>query len=169
MPHLAVEHLVIAYDFRGNGRSDKPDDPVSMATFVDDTVALLGHLGIPSVHAYGQSFGGLVAQEMALSHADQVRSLVLACTHAGPQGWDAWDRLGRIRCPTLVIHGTEDRLISVENARMLAERTPRAEFHLLEGAGHVYHSERPDEGIGLGTGRILSALSGHLSATATDN
>lgn len=202
IPHLAAGHLVIAYDFRGNGRSDKPDAPVTMATFVDDTVALLDDLAIPSVHAYGQSFGAMVAQEMALTHPDRVRSLVLACTHAGPrlaarvdppmkvpkdkpylslyserfarehpdhvaedilvgsqnpqpphagrrqweaiQGWDAWDRLGDIRCPTLLLHGTEDRLISVENSRMLAERIPGAVLFLLEGAGHVYHSEQAE-------------------------
>jgi 3-oxoadipate enol-lactonase len=202
IPHLAAEHLVIAYDFRGNGRSDKPDAPVTMTTFVNDTVALLDHLAVPSAHVYGQSFGGMVAQEMALTHADRLRSLVLACTHAGPrlaarlepharvpkdkpylalyserfarehpdhvaedilvgtqnpqpphagrrqweaiQDWDVWDRLGQIQCPTLVLHGTEDRLISAQNARMLAERIPGAELHLLEGAGHVYHSEQPE-------------------------
>jgi 3-oxoadipate enol-lactonase len=202
IPHLAAEHRVIAYDFRGNGRSDKPDEPVTVATFVDDTVALLDHLGLDSVHAYGQSFGGMVAQELALACPDRVASLVLACTHAGPrlavavgpagkvpkdkpylalyseafarehpdhvaedilvgsqnpqpphagrrqweaiQSWDAWDRLGGIRCPTLVLHGSEDRLISPRNAQMLAERIPGAVAFLLEGAGHVYHSEQPE-------------------------
>src|SRR6266511_3885028 len=33
IPHLATEHRVIAYDFRGNGRSGKPDAPVTMGTF----------------------------------------------------------------------------------------------------------------------------------------
>jgi len=202
IPHLATEHRVIAYDFRGNGRSGKPDAPVTMGTFVDDTVALLDHFAISSVHAYGQSFGGMAAQEMALTHPERVASLVLACTHAGIrlaaridppakvpkdkpylalysqafarehpdhvaedilvasqnpqppdagkrqweaiQAWDAWDRLAHIRCPTLVLHGTEDQLIAPRNAQMLAERIPGATLFLLEGAGHAYHSEQPE-------------------------
>ncbi|MFN2543513.1 MAG: alpha/beta fold hydrolase [Actinomycetota bacterium] len=201
IPHLAEELLVIAYDFRGNGRSDAPDEPVTMRTFVDDTVALLDHVRIDAAHIYGQSFGGMVAQELTLSHPDRVRTLILAATHCGreffvpvrakvPKGaphltlyserfarehpdhvaedmrvgsqqrqrpharrrqWDAMQdfdagkRLWEIDRPTLVLHGTEDRLAAPANAHILAERIPRAELVLLEGAGHLYHSERAEE------------------------
>ena len=201
IPHLAERLLVVAYDFRGNGMSDAPDQPMTMSTFVDDTVALLDHLGIERAHVYGQSFGGMVAQELALVNPQRVRTLVLACTHPGiahavrsstavpeeepwrqlysprfpdehpeqvaddlrvgsldPQaahagrrqweamrGFDAYDRLGGIRMPTLVLHGTDDLMVPVENAGILAERIPGAELTLLEGAGHLYHSERPEE------------------------
>jgi 3-oxoadipate enol-lactonase len=204
VPHLAARHRVIAYDFRGNGRSDTPDEPMTMGTFVEDTIGLLDDLKVGRAHVYGQSFGGMVAQELALTYPDRVRSLVLAATHAGPgsaervrtavakvpkdrpylalysdafarehpdhvaedilvgsqrpqaphagrrqweamQGWSSYERLGRIGCPTLVLHGTEDRLVSVENAPVLAERIPGAEVFLLEGAGHVYHSEQPGQ------------------------
>ena len=53
IPHLAERLLVVAYDFRGNGMSDAPDQPMTMSTFVDDTVALLDHLGIERAHVYG--------------------------------------------------------------------------------------------------------------------
>ena len=61
------------------------------------------------------------------------------------QGFDACDRLPQIRTPTMVMHGTEDRTVDVANARILAQRIPGAELVLLEGAGHLYHSERAEE------------------------
>jgi pimeloyl-ACP methyl ester carboxylesterase len=56
-------------------------------------------------------------------------------------GHDAWDALPGIAAPTLVLHGEEDRLNPVANARLLAERIPRARLELLPGARHAYFEE----------------------------
>jgi pimeloyl-ACP methyl ester carboxylesterase len=58
------------------------------------------------------------------------------------QGFDSFDRLPTLRVPTLILHGTEDQAIPVENAELLAERIHGSELVLLEGAGHLYHSEQ---------------------------
>ena len=61
------------------------------------------------------------------------------------QGWDAFERLGAIAVPTLVLHGTADLTVAPGNAEVLAGRIPGAELVWIEGAGHVYHSERAAE------------------------
>jgi pimeloyl-ACP methyl ester carboxylesterase len=58
---------------------------------------------------------------------------------------DTYDRLPQISCPTLVITGKDDVLISWENSRILAERIPGAKLVLLEPAGHCFWMEQPGQ------------------------
>lgn len=60
---------------------------------------------------------------------------------AASKGHDAWDALPHISAPTLVLHGTDDRLNPTANAPLLAERIPGARLHLLPGARHAYFHE----------------------------
>ena len=53
-------------------------------------------------------------------------------------------RLKRIEAPTLVVHGSEDRVVPVANAEILAEGIPGARLRILEAAGHLYPTEQPD-------------------------
>jgi pimeloyl-ACP methyl ester carboxylesterase len=46
------------------------------------------------------------------------------------------ERLGRIKVPTLVIHGTEDVLVPIENGRRVAAAVPGARLLEFEGVGH---------------------------------
>lgn len=60
---------------------------------------------------------------------------------------DAFDAMGdleRIRCPTLVICGTEDRLTPPKYATFLAEAIPGAELQWIDGAGHMVITEKAD-------------------------
>jgi pimeloyl-ACP methyl ester carboxylesterase len=54
---------------------------------------------------------------------------------------DAWDELGRITAPTLLLHGTDDQLNPTGNSRLMAERIAGSELVLLERARHGYHDE----------------------------
>jgi pimeloyl-ACP methyl ester carboxylesterase len=59
--------------------------------------------------------------------------------------YDTYDRLPDIAAPTLVLHGTDDPLLPVGNARILAERIPGAKLVLFEGARHAYLLEKQAE------------------------
>src|SRR5581483_1722577 len=54
-------------------------------------------------------------------------------------------RLRRVKAPTLLIWGREDRLIPIENARLWLDGIPHARLVPIDRCGHVPHRERPDE------------------------
>lgn len=83
---LARGFDMVAYDQRGLGQSDKPDGPYSMADYAEDAAALLDELDWASASVVGVSFGGMVAQELAIRHPDRIRRLVLCCTSPGGEG-----------------------------------------------------------------------------------
>jgi 3-oxoadipate enol-lactonase len=60
-------------------------------------------------------------------------------------GFNAYDRLPDIKASTLVIAGAADRLIPVENSRILASRIPGAELVIFEDMGHGFTGEAPEE------------------------
>jgi 3-oxoadipate enol-lactonase len=81
---------VLAYDQRGLGQTDKPDKPYTMADYADDAAALLDVVGWERALVIGVSFGGMVAQEMALRHPERVERLVLCCTSSGGPGGSSY-------------------------------------------------------------------------------
>jgi 3-oxoadipate enol-lactonase len=84
---------VLMYDQRGLGQSSKPDQPYSTAEYADDCAALMDAVGWDRAHVLGISFGGMVAQHVAIRHPDRVDRLVLACTSAGGAGGASFDLL----------------------------------------------------------------------------
>ena len=82
LPYLE-EYRVLRVDNRGAGQSDSPDVPYSIAGMARDTVAVMKAAGMNSAHVYGASLGSMIAQEIALSHRDRVRTLVLGCPSPG--------------------------------------------------------------------------------------
>ena len=83
-PVLAKHFQVIAFDNRGAGRSSSPNGPYTTADMAQDAVALLDHLGLGRVDVIGHSMGGMIAQELALTHPERVGRLVLLATQARP-------------------------------------------------------------------------------------
>ncbi|WIV65857.1 alpha/beta fold hydrolase [Natrialbaceae archaeon AArc-T1-2] len=55
---------------------------------------------------------------------------------AAVASFDATDHLHRIRVPTLVVHGTDDRVLPFENATLLADTLSNARLERVEGGSH---------------------------------
>jgi 3-oxoadipate enol-lactonase len=62
---------------------------------------------------------------------------------------DTSERLSTIRAPTLVLHGTADRLLESVNGELVARLIPGSRLELLEGAGHMFVWEQPQRAAAL--------------------
>jgi pimeloyl-ACP methyl ester carboxylesterase len=100
------------------------------------------------------AFRGVVAERNE-SDPELLRVWRGMAATVGPQGFlrqqaavmaraDSRDLLAGVACPTVVIHGAEDRLIPVTAGAELAAGIPGASLHLIEEAGHFLLLERPD-------------------------
>ena len=82
LPYLD-QFRVIAFDPPGIGRSQLPPFPLTMRQLAKLGTSVLDELDIGPAHVLGASFGGAVAQQMALSYPAHVRRLVLVSTSFG--------------------------------------------------------------------------------------
>src|SRR6266849_6768573 len=60
IPAFSKEYQVIAFDNRGAGRSEKPNEPYTMAQMAEDAIGVLDALGIGAAHVFGMSLGGMM-------------------------------------------------------------------------------------------------------------
>jgi 3-oxoadipate enol-lactonase len=208
----------IYFDNRGTGNSDRPEGGYTIPQMAADASNLLNALGISKAKVFGVSMGGMIAQELTLSHPEQVERVVLGCTTpGGPKAlrppdatvdkliesfdlvasdnldaaldmimpllfpeefiaehpelrqlmaagmkmgppparetlertregalqFDAYDRLPRVACPVLIVHGDKDVLTLPENAALLQRQIPQAELLMIPNAGHSFAAADP--------------------------
>jgi pimeloyl-ACP methyl ester carboxylesterase len=82
-PPLADDFRVLRLDLRGHGRSGHIAGMLTLNDFVRDAVDVLDACAVPAAHVVGFSLGGMIAQGIALRHADRVNRLVLLSAVAG--------------------------------------------------------------------------------------
>ncbi len=81
---LARNFRCLVPDQRGVGSSQASPGPYTMEMLADDASQVLDQLAPGGAHVFGASMGGMVAQQLAIRHPGQVRTLSLGCT--GPGG-----------------------------------------------------------------------------------
>lgn len=74
---LTKHFTVLLLDHRGSGQSEKTLPPYSMELFAQDTIALWKSLGIVKSNVLGFSMGGMIAQELAITHPERMEKLIL--------------------------------------------------------------------------------------------
>ncbi len=89
--------------------------------------------------------------ENHMEFVDRLRDSQRGRDRRGSVGWsrammtfDLRAQVGRLRCPTLLVHGMEDRVVDVSHARLLRQAIPGAEVRLLPNAGHMIPIEAPE-------------------------
>lgn len=113
IPYFSQRFRCIAYDGRGNGLSDRPDDVAaySLDNYVADALAVMDAAAADPAILVGLSYGGFIACVLAAYHPERVRAAILAGTAAviGPnrphmthqnfvaqrarfEGWDKYNR-----------------------------------------------------------------------------
>ena len=88
VPHLAKHFTVIAYDQRDCGETESPDRAATLADLAGDAQKLIKALGFKRAHVFGSSYGGRVAQALALLYPQSVDRLVLASTWPLPRPYE---------------------------------------------------------------------------------
>jgi len=224
VPRLARRYRVIRPDLRGHGRSQVPaaDLPLTMDRLVADTIELLDHVGCERAHVVGNSAGGYVAQNCAMTTPSRIHSLILFGSTPGlkhSQAASEWlprvardglrkfladtiadrfavertdprqiawfldeaakndtafigrfiglmasldwsERLGEIRCPTLVVYPGAETVGSTRNYEVMRERIADVEMVCYDGEPHNICDSLPDRCVD----DVLSFLQRRLGA-----
>lgn len=87
---LADHFEVLIHDQRCLGRTSIPQAQPSMADYARDAGALLDHVGWSTARVFGISFGGMVAQELAVTWSERIERLALLCTSPGGAGGSSY-------------------------------------------------------------------------------
>ena len=146
-----VDRLVLGCTHPG-GRDAVRMDPAAATMLMDRTPGTAreaAEASVPFLYAEGTS-----RDDIATDIDIRVRYPMRATAYWGQldamrQHEGTLSRLPGLRAPTLVVHGTDDRLVQPGNAELLAKAIPGARLCWLEGAGHVFWTDRPDQTVTL--------------------
>lgn len=149
----AAGSSVLVIDYRGYGKSEGRPSERGLYADADaayDYLVAQGHTP-DKIIVHGESLGSAVAVELASRRP--IKGLILESPFTTPRdvagrvfpvlgpmvisGYDSLARIGKVRVPLFVIHGSADEIIHVSLGRDLFEAAnPPKELWVVEGAGH---------------------------------
>ncbi|MGE5184573.1 MAG: alpha/beta fold hydrolase [Acidobacteriota bacterium] len=126
-------------------------DPVALLAGASNPEAAMRHaIGVITAPGFVERAPEVVAELVANARREPTHPAVFLAQFQAILASDRSERVRAISVPTLVIHGTEDKLIPPANGRELAARIPGARLVMLDACGHMPMHERAD------------ALAGHV-------
>ncbi|WP_286929440.1 MULTISPECIES: alpha/beta fold hydrolase [Aeromicrobium] len=151
--HHRVSRTDIVKAYLGRGSA-----PYGLDDLADDAAALLDHLGIDAAHVVGVSMGGMIAQTLAVEHADRVRSLtsIMSTTGRRRVGW-IHPLIMRTMLASAGRTRPEYAELSVRNGKAVASPA----FPTPDDVAHARALETYDRGW------IASGVSRHMLAVLT--
>lgn len=134
---LAEDHRLIAWDMRGHGQSDSPDDGslYSEAETVDDMAAVLDAAGVDRAVISGLSLGGYMSLAFNVKYPERVLALMLFDTGPGyknPQGREGWNETALARAVAFEEKGL-DALGRGSEVRIAQHRSAQGLAHAARG------------------------------------
>jgi pimeloyl-ACP methyl ester carboxylesterase/DNA-binding CsgD family transcriptional regulator len=150
---------------RGNFmRTERPNETAKAQLFVD--MARVGW-GLED-HAFLQVWAAIFQPGGGVEHLrswTELQRRAISAEHApaffeAAFHTDVRDAAPRIKCPTLVVHASKDKVVHVEEARLMAGLIPGARFVELDSVNHMLLPEEP------AWGRLLEEVRGFLGVPA---
>jgi pimeloyl-ACP methyl ester carboxylesterase len=136
IPHLAQRHRVIAMDHPGHGHSELPREKISIPLFGRATVAVMDALEVDSAALVGNSMGGFIGCEVAVTRPERVEKLALVTAAA------LWNERRRARPLAVIGKLTRATAGMVAAQWELAFRYPRMREPALKLGGGILHPDR---------------------------
>jgi pimeloyl-ACP methyl ester carboxylesterase len=139
--YLCHQHYLLAFDMRGHGLSQQPQDGYEMATVAEDIINGMAKLGLGQVAVVAHGWGARIALVLAARHPALVSHLILVdCPHMEPRHWPGMTRERFIREKmTPGVYASRESYLQMLRHEMSVFWSPEVENIVLK-----YIQELPD-------------------------